>query len=214
MNIVLLGPPGAGEGTQGERLALRCGVPRYSTGDVLREAVRDGAPLGREARRHMDAGELVPDRVVLALVREVLSGQRSPGFILDGFPRTVAQAEGLAALLSELGQKLDAVVYFDVPEDELVSRLSGRRVCAGCGAVYNVHSDPSVGAVCRRCRGRLETRDDDRVETVQNRLRVYRTNTEPLLEWYGASTTPLYRLAAAGTVDEVYERLLGALGCS
>jgi adenylate kinase len=216
VNIVLLGPPGAGKGTQGERLAERCGVPKYATGDILREAVRRDAPLGREARRYMEAGELVPDDVVLGLVREALDspGARE-GFILDGFPRTVAQAEGLEALLREKGLRLDAVVYFDVPEEELVRRLSGRRVCSVCGSVFNVHSDPpSVAGVCDACGGRLEIRDDDREETVRRRLKVYREKTSPLLEWYGGSGVPLRRLAAVGSVDEVHEKLLNVLGCS
>jgi adenylate kinase len=164
----------------------------------------------------MDAGELVPDEVVLGLVREILGLPAADGgFILDGFPRTVAQAEGLEVILDERGVELDAVVYLDVPEEELVRRLSGRRVCAACGAVYNVYTDPpSVAAECDRCGGRLEIREDDREETVRNRLRVYRESTEPVLEWYRESPTSLRELTAVGSVAEVHDRLLGALGCS
>lgn len=215
MNLVLLGPPGSGKGTQGERLADRIGVPKYATGDILRDAVRRGTALGEDAKRHMDAGELVPDEVVLGLVREALmTPEASEGFILDGFPRTVAQAEGLQGLLEQRDAELDAVVYFDVPEEELIRRLAGRRVCPSCGAVFNVHSDPpAVAGTCDNCGSELETREDDREETVRNRLRVYHEHTEPLLRWYGKSSD-LREVAAVGSLDEVYEKLLAAVEAS
>jgi adenylate kinase len=208
MNLVLLGPPGSGKGTQGERLAARGGVPKYATGDILRDAVRRDTPLGDDAKRYMDAGELVPDEVVLGLVREALATpDAAAGFILDGFPRTVAQAEGLQALLEERDAKLDAVVYFDVPDEELIRRLAGRRSCPNCGAVFNIHSDPpSVAGACNNCGTELVTREDDREETVKNRLRVYKEHTEPLLRWYG-ETSVLREVAAVGSVDEVYDAL-------
>jgi len=211
-----LGPPGAGKGTQGDRLVKRCDVPKYATGDILRDAVRRGTALGREAKRYMEAGELVPDDVVVGLVREALEDPESQdGFILDGFPRTVAQAERLATLLAERRLDLESVVYFDVPEEELVKRLAGRRVCSACGAVYNVHTDPSdAGDACEACGGQLEIREDDKEETVRQRLRVYRESTEPLLDWYREQPTPLHELAAVGSVDEVYERLLSVVECS
>ena len=215
MNLVLLGPPGSGKGTQGERLADRLGVPKYATGDILRDAVRRGTQLGSDAKRYMDAGELVPDEVVLGLVREALSTpEAAAGFILDGFPRTVAQAEGLGRLLEERDVKLDAVVYFDVPEDELIRRLAGRRSCPSCGAVFNVHSDPpAVAGTCDNCESELETRKDDREETVRVRLRVYHEHTEPLLRWYG-ETPVLREVAAVGSLDEVYGKLLRVVGLS
>jgi adenylate kinase len=215
MNLVLLGPPGSGKGTQGDRLAARSGVPKYATGDILRDAVRRGTPLGNDAKRYMDAGELVPDEVVLGLVRDALiTPEAAAGFILDGFPRTVAQAEGLQGLLEEREMKLDAVFYFDVPEEELIRRLAGRRTCPSCGAVFNVHSDPpAVAATCDNCADELQTREDDREETVRVRLRVYHEHTEPLLRWYGKSSV-LREVAAVGSVDEVYDRLVELVGGS
>lgn len=209
MNLVLLGPPGSGKGTQGERLVTRYGVPKYATGDILRDAVRRGTALGSDAKRYMDAGELVPDEVVLGLVREALAtAEAAEGFILDGFPRTVAQAEGLQRLLEERDIGLHAVVYFDVPEEELIRRLAGRRSCPDCGAVFNVHSDPpSVAGKCDNCESELVTREDDREETVKNRLRVYHEHTEPLLRWYG-ETSVLREVTAVGSVDEVYDALV------
>jgi len=213
---VTLGPPGVGKGTQGDRLAERCGIPKYATGDMLREAVRNDTPLGRQARRYMDGGELVPDGVVLGLVRDALSSPSAKhGFILDGFPRTVVQADGLQALLAENGIELDAVVHFDAPEEELIRRVAGRRVCTACGAVYNVNLDASAaGELCERCGGRLETRQDDKAETVRNRLRVYRESTAPLLQWYAKSPIPFHELEAVGSVDEIFSRLLTLVDCS
>jgi adenylate kinase len=188
MRLVFLGPPGAGKGTQARALAAALGVPQIATGDMLREAVALGAPLGLEARRYMDQGVLVPDEVVIGLIGERL---RKPdavrGFILDGFPRTMAQAEGLDRLLDELGQALDRVLYFAVSEAELLRRLTGRRVCGRCGATFHVVSaPPRIAGRCDRCGSGLVQRDDDREETVRQRLQVYRRQTAPLLEHYRA----------------------------
>lgn len=205
-----MGPPGAGKGTQGDRLAEGLGVPRYATGDMLREARRRGTELGERAAEHMDAGELVPDDVVLGIVREVLSSPRaSDGFVLDGFPRTVEQAEGLEGILDDLGGSLDAVVYLDVPEEELVRRLTSRRVCSECGAVARAGD----GAACDECGGELVQRKDDRPETVRRRLEVYRDRTEPVLEWYrDGAEAPVVDVDGTGAVEEVTDRLRERLG--
>lgn len=202
-----MGPPGAGKGTQGELLARDLDVPRYATGDMLRDARRQGTEMGREAARYMDAGELVPDDVVLGIVGEALDRpEASGGFVLDGFPRTLEQAKGLAGILEERGQDLDAVVYLDVPEEELVRRLSARRVCAECGTVTRADGDGDDGA-CPACGGTLEQREDDRPATVRRRLEVYRSRTRPVLDWYRRSDVPVEALDGTGAVDEVRERL-------
>jgi len=205
MNLIFLGAPGAGKGTQGALLAERRGLRRVSTGDLLRDAVRKGTPLGQKAKAYMDAGELVPDEVILGLVREVLSERsEATGVLFDGFPRTIPQAEALDRLLEELGQRLDAVVVIDVPDDELVKRLSGRRSCPNCGAVYNVYFEPPRQAgVCDACGGALVERADDAAETVRRRLEVYREQTEPLIAYYEASETPVHYVDGSRSVDEV-----------
>lgn len=213
MRVILLGPPGAGKGTQGERLARHFGVPRFATGDMLREAVRAGTRVGREARAYIDRGELVPDEVVTRIVEEALRREEAAGgFILDGFPRTVAQAEALDRVLESVGSRIDAVVYFDVPERELVRRLTGRRVCPRCGATYNLHEGPpKAEGVCDRCGGELVTRSDDDEETVRQRLRVYERSTAPLVDRYRRAGVEFHRVDGLGSVAEIQERLLGFL---
>jgi adenylate kinase len=205
-----MGPPGAGKGTQGARLSEWLGVPRYSTGDMLREARRAGTELGEKARRYMDAGELVPDEVILGLIDEALRRpEAAGGFILDGFPRTEAQAVGLREVLARRGESLDAVVDLQVPEEELVRRLSSRRVCPDCGAVWSsaaLDSDEE-GAPCPECSAGVVQREDDRPETVRRRLEVYRSQTEPVLAWYAASDVPIVGVRGTGPVSEIQRRL-------
>jgi adenylate kinase len=188
VNIVLLGAPGAGKGTQAAKMAEVFGLPHISTGDMFRRAVADATPMGLAAKGFMDKGELVPDAVVIGIVQERL-GQPdcTRGFILDGFPRTVPQADALGTALAELGRALDAVISIDVPREALVGRLTARRQCRGCGRIYNVMGDmPAVDGVCDDCGGEVYQRDDDTVETVTNRLDVYDKNTSPLIEYYSA----------------------------
>jgi adenylate kinase len=185
VRVAFLGPPGAGKGTQARDLAREWSAIHLATGDMLREALAAGTALGLEAKRYMDQGALVPDDVIIRMVAERLGGAGAGGFILDGFPRTIAQAEALARLLKDLGQTLDAVVYFDVSEPELLRRLTGRRVCRACGHTYHLTSNPpkSTG-VCDACGGELYQREDDAEATVRKRLEVYRRQTEPLLDYY------------------------------
>ena len=186
MRVVFLGPPGAGKGTQARDLAQEWGVLHLATGDMLREAVAAGSPLGREAKDYMDRGALVPDDVIIRMMGERLGrADARRGFILDGFPRTIAQAEALGKLLKDLGLTLDTVVYFDVSEPELLRRLTGRRVCRTCGHTYHLVSNPPKRpGVCDACGGELYQREDDSEATVRNRLDVYRRQTSPLLDYY------------------------------
>ncbi len=210
MRLVLMGPPGAGKGTQGARLAQRYEIPRYSTGDILRAARREGTELGRAAQEYMDAGELVPDDIILGMMREALaSDEAAGGFLLDGFPRTVPQAEGLAELLEDLGFELDAVVDLEVPDEEIVRRLSARRVCVDCGRV--APAGTTDDEPCPECSGELRRRADDDPETVRRRLEVYRDETAPVLAWYEASDTRVVRVRGTGSVDDVLERVVEAL---
>lgn len=218
MNLLLLGAPGAGKGTQGALLAERYGIPKISTGDLLREAVRQGTPLGQKAKSYMDAGELVPDEVMLGLIREELAEDSSPdekvehGFILDGFPRTLPQAQGLDRLLDEIGRPLDAVIVVAVPDDVLIRRLSGRRTCASCGAVYNVYLEPPrTPGKCDRCGGTLTERPDDAAATVRRRLQIYHEQTEPLVAYYERSRTPVHRVDGDQPVEEVQRAIMGML---
>lgn len=211
MHLILLGPPGAGKGTQGALLTERYGIVRISTGDLLREAVREGTPLGRDAKRYMDAGELVPDDVILGLVRDVLSRVDS-GVVFDGFPRTIAQAAGLDGLLADLGRSLDAVVVIEVDDDELVRRLAGRRVCAECGATYNVHyQPPRTSGECDECGGPLVVRPDDSEDTVRRRLSVYREQTAPLIGHYRAGPVPVHTVDGGRPMDTVAADLAALL---
>lgn len=186
LRVVFLGPPGAGKGTQARQLAHEWGVPQVATGDMLREAVANKTPLGLEAKRYMDSGGLVPDAVVIGLVGERLAKpDAAPGCVLDGFPRTVAQAEALDRLLAQRGETLHAVVFFDVSRPELLRRLTGRRTCRQCGTGFHlVSAPPKVAGTCDACGGELYQREDDAGDTVGKRLDVYDSQTAPLLDYY------------------------------
>jgi adenylate kinase len=204
--VIFLGPPGAGKGTQARRLAEAWGVPQIATGDMLREAVAAGTPLGLEARRHMESGGLVPDGVVIGLVAERLERTDARrGFVLDGFPRTVAQAEALDRLLRERGLALDRVVFFDVGRSELLRRLTGRRVCGRCGSTFHqVSAPPRREGVCDQCGGPLSQRADDTEQAVATRLDVYESQTQPLLDYYRERGL-LGRVAGEGPMDRIAE---------
>ncbi len=213
MNLILFGAPGAGKGTQGALLAERSGALRLSTGDLLREAVRQGTPLGQQARGYMDAGELVPDSVILGLVREALASPAAEsGVIFDGFPRTLPQALALDGILAQTGKPLDAVVVLDVNSETLVKRLAGRRSCPGCKTVYNVHFEPPrVEDRCDSCGATLVRRDDDAPETVRRRLDVYAAQTEPILAHYEDSGVPVLHVDGDRSVEEVQDAIGGVL---
>ena len=204
MRLIFLGPPGAGKGTQAKALAREWGVPQVSTGEMLRDAVKAGTPLGREAQRVMESGGLVSDDVMVGIIAERLrQPDAARGFILDGFPRTIAQAEALNRLLKDLGQGLDAVVYFDVPEAELIRRLTGRRLCRQCQTAYHlVSAPPRREGICDRCGGELYQRDDDSEPTVRHRLEVYARQTAPLLDYYRGRSL-LTTVKADGDVESI-----------
>lgn len=213
--MIFVGPPGAGKGTQAERLKADLGLTHIATGDLLREELAAGTPLGLEARRHMDAGALVPDDVVIGMVRERLANG-ADNVLFDGFPRTAPQAEALDAALSQMGAPVDAVLLLDVPREELAERLGGRWLCRACGKSYHEVFAPYAGEPCRAASGGacdLYQRDDDRAEAVANRLDVYDAQTAPLVGYYEASGR-LKRVDGVGTADEVYERIQAAINAA
>jgi adenylate kinase len=212
MRLVLVGPPGAGKGTQAKYLAKHFMIPQISTGDIFRANVAEQTELGQEAKRYMDAGDLVPDEVTIAMVRDRLSQDDAVrGFLLDGFPRNVRQAEALEQMLEEMHAPLDAVLELKVDDEEVVRRLSGRRTCRQCGHVWHQEFDPpKQDAVCDKCGGELFQRDDDQPETVQRRLDVYQEQTAPLVDFY-ASNRLLKTIEAMGPVDGVTKRAIAAL---
>jgi len=209
MKLILLGAPGAGKGTQAEILCKRLGVPTISTGNILRAAIKDGTPTGREAKSYIDSGALVPDKVIIDIVHERLAQDDcQQGYILDGVPRTIAQAEAL----ERAGIQFDAVVSIEISEEEILSRMVGRRVCAACGATYNVASiPPRVEGICDHCGGRLIQRKDDTPETVRERLKVYHKETEPLVDFY-AERGLLRPVRSAETKEATTDAILEALG--
>ena len=211
MNLILFGPPGAGKGTQSALLTARQGMLQISTGDLFRAAIRNGTKTGLEAKRYIDAGQLVPDSVTITLVDEVVRGLNGQGFILDGFPRNVAQADALEAMLSSTGRRIDRTVFLEVPTSDLLGRLAGRRVCTTCATVYHATvKPPRVPGVCDKDGGAVVQRPDDQEEVIRTRLEAYETSTKPLKEYYKAKGNYVV-VDGMGTSDEVYGRVAEAL---
>ena len=214
MYVILLGPPGAGKGTQGVLLADALGWDRLVTGDLLRQARAEGTPLGQQAQQYMDRGELVPDQVMIGLVREKLQGlPAGRGVVFDGFPRTDGQASALTMMLAELHRRIDNVVVLTAPDDLLVQRISGRASCPRCGSVYNFSLyPPQVEGQCDKDGTKLTQRPDDHPDTARHRLDVYRQLTEPLIAYYEGSRTPVHYVEGSGSVDDVQSAVRTALG--
>ena len=212
MNLILLGGPGAGKGTQAKKLIEKFNIPQISTGDILRAAVKEGTEMGRKAKEYMDAGKLVPDEVVIGIIKDRLAQPDcKQGFILDGFPRTVPQAEALDKVLVGLGSKIDHVVSIDVDEEALVARLTGRRTCksAKCGQMYHVRfTPPKKAGVCDKCGAELYQRDDDNETTVRSRLATYNQATAPLIAYYGKQNL-LRPIKGVGGIDDIFKQIVG-----
>jgi adenylate kinase len=209
MNLILLGPPGAGKGTQAKILIKKYGIPQISTGDILRSAVKEQTPMGVKAKGFMDSGALVPDEVVVGIVEERIGKPDcTEGYILDGFPRTVAQADSLTVMLRNKGAGIDHVISITVDNEELLKRITGRRTCKGCGAGYHVLYDPPKQAdVCNECGGELYQRDDDREETMRRRLEVYEEQTSPLIAYY-TDRNLLRTVDGMGDIDDIQRKLI------
>lgn len=209
MIVVLLGPPGAGKGTQGERVAERLGIPKIASGDMLREAIRNGTEQGLAAKAYMDRGDLAPDSVILGIMKDALSAPATAkGAILDGVVRTVPQAEGLTSLVASLGRKVDKILLFDVGDEELIRRLSGRTVCEKCQTPYK-GLEPRTP--CAKCGGMLIRRPDDEPEAIRTRLKVYRAQTEPVIKWAREHNVDVSEINATGDLDEITDRAMKAL---
>jgi adenylate kinase len=215
MRIVLLGGPGSGKGTQAKKLIDKLGVPQISTGDIFRAALKEGTPMGLKAKTYMDKGELVPDDVVIGVVEERLGKpDLAKGYMLDGFPRTLPQAEALDKILNTLGQSIDHAVLVDVPDEELVARLSGRRTCKNskCGSMFHVmFNPPKTAGICDACGGELYQRDDDSEATIRERLSVYNKQTAPLIDYY-AKKGLLRKVEGVGPIDQIFASIQKALG--
>ena len=213
MKIIMLGAPGAGKGTQADKIAQKYSIPHISTGDIFRKNIKEGTALGKEAKQYMDEGKLVPDELtVRILLDRVASDDCSRGYILDGFPRTIPQAEALEKKLGELDDDIDFAINVDVPDENIVNRMSGRRACPKCGATYHIkHIPPKKEGICDECGAELIIRDDDKPETVQNRLKVYHEQTQPLIDFYTAKGV---LKTVDGTVDmkDVFAAITAILG--
>lgn len=213
MRLVLLGAPGAGKGTQAKKLIEKYRIPQISTGDILRKAVADGTPLGKEAKSYMDKGELVPDSVVIGLVKERISkSDCADGFILDGFPRNTSQAQTLDGVLAMMNTPISVALSVDVDKDDLMKRLTGRRTCKGCQQMYNIYFSPAaIDGICDKCGGELYQRDDDKEETIKNRLDVYDKATAPLIDYYGKKGI-LKSVMGVGNIDDIFKKVCEVLG--
>ncbi len=213
MNLILLGPPGAGKGTQAQRMVERYHIPQISTGDILRAAVKESTPLGMKAKGFMDQGQLVPDEIVIGIIEERLKANDcDPGFILDGFPRTIPQAEALQPILSKIGKKIDHVINIEVDPEELVRRLTGRRTCKKCGAMFHLlFQSPKKEGICDRCGGTLYQRADDKEETIRTRLKEYGKQTSPLIQYYRSKKT-LRSVQGVGGPDQIFDQIVRLLG--
>jgi adenylate kinase len=213
MNLIFLGAPGSGKGTQAARLAEKESILHLSTGDLLRAAVKHGTELGKKAESYMKAGELVPDKIIIGLIEEKQNdGELDHGFILDGFPRTIPQAEALDEMFARAGAKIDKAVLLDVKDDEIIKRLSGRMYCTECQAAYNYPANmPKQEGVCDKCGGKLARRPDDEPEVVKNRLEVYKKQTQPIEDYYRAKSV-LLPIPGQGTPDEIFARIEKGLG--
>ena len=215
MHLIIMGPPGAGKGTQSRRLGEHLGVPVISTGEILRDEIKRKTSLGSQAKRHMDKGELIPDALMVGVIEERLRrADCAHGFILDGFPRTVAQADALHKMLAQIGESLEHAVSLSVPNDELLKRLSGRRTCRDCGAMYHIIFDPPTNeSLCNKCNGELYQRDDDHEDIISSRLEVYERETSPLLDYYRGHRQ-LVEVDGIGGRDDVLARILARVGVS
>jgi adenylate kinase len=215
MNLILLGPPGAGKGTQAQRMVDRYHIPQVSTGDILRAAVKENTPLGMKAKAFMDNGQLVTDEIVIRIIEERLQAKDcDPGFILDGFPRTIPQAEALQPILTKIGKKIDHVINIEVDPEELVRRLTGRRTCKHCGAMFHLlFQPPKKKGICDRCGGALYQREDDKEETIRTRLKEYEKQTAPLIQYYQEKKT-LRTIQGVGGPDQIFNQIAHLLDAS
>lgn len=213
MKIIMLGAPGAGKGTQAKKIAEKYGIPHISTGDIFRANIKNGTELGKKAKTYMDKGELVPDELVVDLVVDrVAQDDARGGYVLDGFPRTIPQAEALDAALAKIGEKMDYAINVEVPDENIINRMSGRRACVSCGGTYHIKYNPTkTEGICDACGGQLILRDDDQPETVKNRLSVYHEQTQPLIDYY-AKQGIMREVDGTQDMEDVFHAIIAILG--